>query len=207
LPERYGFSLDFLLLAHEMTATRVVVIDERPWALDRTRQSVAAAQAVGELSRVHPDYTVVTEMGRLDELSGTFDLCLGCGVLQRLGTVVGQQYVARLAKLATALALFAPNKLSHTTAEGLSGLGLTELRVLMEPIGAPARMGYVDMPPWRPGLTRSTAQRHRAASGKVEGLAMWLLGHYARLHPLLPLVWRRRQSHIVYALIPRSRIS
>lgn len=201
LPEKYGFSLDFLLLADEMAVAHVVVIDERPRALDQIRQSLAAAQAVGELTRVHPDYTLVTNMGRLDELNGTFDLCLGCGVLQRLGTVVGRQYVARLAKLATALALFAPNKLSHTTAEGLSGLGLTELRVLVEPAGEPAHMGYVDMPPWRPGLTRSAPQRHRAASGQIEGLAMWALGHYARLHPYLPFAWRRRQSHIVYALI------
>src|SRR5262252_6719711 len=48
LPEKYGSSLDFLLLTQEMAVADVIVVDERPPALDKIRKSLAAAQAMGE---------------------------------------------------------------------------------------------------------------------------------------------------------------
>jgi len=49
LPEKYGSSLDFFLLAQDLAATEVVVIEDRPAALEKCRQSLAAAQPLGEL--------------------------------------------------------------------------------------------------------------------------------------------------------------
>ncbi|MGB9485744.1 MAG: hypothetical protein WCD04_06500, partial [Terriglobia bacterium] len=50
LPEKYGSSLDFFLLAQDLAVTEVVVIEDRPWALEKCRRSLAAAQAIGELT-------------------------------------------------------------------------------------------------------------------------------------------------------------
>lgn len=207
LPQKYGSSLDFFLLAQELTAARVVVIDDRPAALDKIRQSLANAQANGELAQVRPQCTLVTDMGRLDELSETFDVCLGSEVLQRLDVRSRQQYVERLGTLAPALALFAPNSddPSHTSLSGLSGLDLGELRALVEPRRVLAASGYVDMPPFPPGLTRSSEQRKQATAGRLEGLAMWGLGYYARSESLFPSSWRRSHSHIVYALVEKRQ--
>jgi hypothetical protein len=207
LPEKYGSSLDFLLLAQEMAAARVVVIDDRPAALDKIRQSLTKARANGELTQVQPHFTLVADMARLDELSEAFDLCLGSEVLQRLSVRSRQQYVERLRRLVPALALFAPNSddPSHTSLSGLSGLGLAELRVLVEPTGVLAASGYVDMPPFPPGLTRSSEQRNQAAAGRLEGLAMWGLGYYARVEWLFPSGWRRSHSHIVYAFVEKGQ--
>lgn len=207
LPEKYGSSFDFFLLAQEMAAARVVVIDDRPAALDKIRGSLSKARANGELTQVQPHFTLVADMARLDELSEAFDLCLGSEVLQRLSVRSRQQYIERLGRLAPALALFAPNSdnPSHTSLSGLSGLGLAELRALVEPTGVLAASGYVDMPPFPPGLTRSTEQRNQAAVGRLEGLAMWGLGYYARLESLFPSSWRRSHSHIVYAFVEKGQ--
>lgn len=200
LPEKYGSSLDFLLLAQEMAVPDVTVVDDRPAALDKIRHSVAAAQAVGELVGVQPHYLLVSDMARLLELTEGFDLCLGSEVLQRLDDMSRQHYIQRVVKLAPALALFAPNgdDPSHTNLSGLAGLSLTELRALT---GTAVDAGYVDMPPFPPGLTRSAAQRSQATSGRFEGLAMWMLQHYARLERHFPPGWRRAHSHIVYTLM------
>ncbi len=208
LPEKYGSSLDFFLLAQEMGVASVLVIDDRPSAIEKIRQSLAAAQASGELARVQPQYVLVTDLSRLNEVSDGFDLCLGSEVLQRLGTLSRQNYVARLAQLASALALFAPNAddPNHTTLSGLSGLRLTELQALVEP-GLPVHTGYVDMPPFPPGMTRSAEKRNRAAHSRLEGLAMWGLGYYARLETYFPSEWRRRHSHIVCAFIEKKEMS
>jgi hypothetical protein len=205
LPEKYGSSLDLILLAQDMGVPDVVVIDDRAQALEKGRESLAAAQSMAQLARLEPHYELVADMGRLEELAGGFDLCLGSEVLQRLGPIMSQHHVARLAKLAPALALFAPNadNRSHTKISGLSGLRLTDLQELLQSVGVSAKTGYVDMPPFPPGLTRSAAQRSRAASGRLEGLAMWMLSHYARRESWFPSEWRRRQSHIAYALVNR----
>jgi hypothetical protein len=203
LPEKYGCSLDFLLVAQEMGVAEVTVIDDRPLALDKIRKSLAAAQDLGELTRVQPHYTLVSEIAHLVELTGGFDLVLGSELLQRLNGEDQRRYVARLAKLAPALALFAPNgdNPSHTNLSGLSGLGLAELQALIGPLGIPAAVGYVDMPPFPPGLTRSTAQRSQAKTGRGEAMAMRTLHQFARLEKHFPLGWRRGHAHIVYALM------
>jgi hypothetical protein len=207
LPEKYGTSLDFLLIAQEMGVPEVTVVDDRPASLDKIRQSLAAAQAMGELTRVQPHYLLVTGMAHLVELTAGFDLCLGSELLQRLEGKDQRRYVERLVKLAPALALFAPNgdNPSHTNLSGLSGLGLSELRALVGPLGIPADVGYVDMPPFPPGLTRSTAQRSQATSGRLEAMAMRTLHQFARLERHFPLGWRRGHAHIVYALMDSGK--
>ena len=205
LPEKYGSSLDLFLLAQDLAVTELIVIEDRPWALEKCRRSLAAAQAIAELTRIHPEYIPVTEMGLLNELTGKFDMCLGSEVLQRLDGIGRQRYVSCLAKLAPMLALFVPNgdNSSHRTLSGLSGLSLTELRALVELPGMSATCGYVDMPPFPPGLTRSAAQRERAASGQLEELAMWALSQYARAETCFPSRWRRLHSHMAYAFVYR----
>jgi hypothetical protein len=208
LPEKYGSSLDFLLLSQEMVVPDVIIVDDRPAALDKIRRSLAAAQARNELTRVQPHYVLLADMACLSGLAGTFDLCLGCEVLQRLNNTGRQHYIERLAQMAPALALFAPNAddPSHTNLSGLSGLSLSELRALVSPVGLPIETGYVDMPPFPPGLTRSAAQRSQATSGRLEALAMRMLHQYARLERHFPLRWRRAHGHIVYALLGRAKV-
>jgi hypothetical protein len=141
----------------------------------------------------------------LDELHGRFDLALSSEVLQRMEPAEREPYVGRLLELAPRVALFAPNfeNEAHVGRSGLGSLGVDDLRRLVEKqatAGAEIRSGYLDIPPFPPGITRTSSQRQGAASGRIEALAMWGLGIYARAERLLPPAARRRWAHIVYIL-------
>ncbi len=203
LPEKYGSSLDFLQLAQEL-GTAVTIIDERPFALEKLQKSLAAAQKEGWLTAVSPTLIPVNKMGELEGVNGSFDLCISSEVMQRLAKSEREGYVARLTKLSSAIALFMPNgnNSAHTDISGLSGLRLDELQTLLQIRKlANLQTGYIDMPPFPPGITRSDEQREQATSGKAEAFAMWGLGFYARLEHYLPTAVRKKQSHIVYALL------
>jgi hypothetical protein len=204
LPQKYGSSLDFLQLAADFEAT-VTVVDERSDALHKSQQALAAAQAQGRLAGIEPHYQTVPDLATL-AVDGSFDLGLSSEVLQRITAESRLSYLARLQEQTPAAAVFAPNadNLAHTQLSGLSGLNLSDLKAMALTLSPPrpfTRSGYIDMPPFPPGITRSQAQRAQASSGKLEAVAMWGLAYYARLEKVLPVALRRRQSHIVYALI------
>ncbi len=199
LPEKYGSSLDFLQVAQELGAD-VTVADERPSALQKLQNSLAVAQGEGWLTAVSPQLVPLTHPADLSPIDETFDLCLGSEGLQRLDADDRSDYVRHVRRLAFRAALFAPNgdNMAHANISGLAGVTLAEMQQL---VGLDATTGYIDMPPFPPGITRSEEQREQATSGRLEAIAMWGLGFYARLEHFLPTAVRRRQSHIVYSLL------
>lgn len=203
LPQKYGASLDFLLLATELGAS-VMVIDERPAALDRLRDALAALARMGGAPKIEPPAAVIHTDLAMQAIAGSrFDLALSSEVLQRLTPEGRTSYVATLRRLAPALALFCPNgdNQAHNSRSGLGGLSLGELRTLAGEGGGPTVADTIDMPPFPPGITRSAEQRDEATSGRMEGLVMWGLGIYARGERYFPDALRRRHAHIVYALL------
>ena len=220
LPEKYGSSLDFHLLAAEL-GMGVVIADERQEALDKARTALAATQMEGLLSDLKVEYILLSDMSQLSELDGQMGFCVSSEVCQRLAINRRDEYWQRLNELAPAVALFAPNadNPGHTNISGLTGLRLSEMKGFdrfrssgnrsnqADPTNIAGKLGqqqfsygYVDLPPFPPGMTRSEEQREKATTGKLEGTAMWGLDRFARLEHFLPLAWRRRQAHIVYAL-------
>ncbi|WP_420631961.1 hypothetical protein [Candidatus Leptofilum sp.] len=199
LPEKYGSSLDFLLLAEELGAA-VTIVDERPSALQKLQKSLVAAQKEGWLMAASPKLIPVHHLADLGEIAPEFDLCLGSEGLQRLDASDRPAYMRHVRRLASRAALFAPNgdNVAHTNISGLAGITLAEMQQLAR---QNAQTGYIDMPPFPPGITRSDEQREQATSGRFEAIAMWGLGFYARLEHFLLTAVRRSQSHIVYALL------
>jgi hypothetical protein len=198
LPEKYGSSLDFLQLAQELN-TAVTIVDERPSALEKLQNSLAAAQQAGWLTAVSPQLIAVPHLAALGKVASVFDFCMASEGLQRLEPAARNDYIGHVRRLASSAALFAPNgdNTAHANISGLSGVTLAEIQQLMRG----AASGYIDMPPFPPGITRSEEQREQATSGTMEAIGMWGLGYYARLEHLLPTAVRRQKSHIVYALI------
>lgn len=198
LPEKYGASLDFLLLAEELKR-QVIIVDERPSAIEKVKGAVAAAKGEGLLGAVEPTYMQVSALTEMNELFGRFGLALCSEVLQRLPAADRGTYWHRLMELVPYAAVFAPNadNPAHTNLSGLSGVRLDELKDI---VGTAAAANYIDMPPFPPGMTRTYDQRERATSGYREAFAMWGLGWYARLERFFPTSIRRSQAHIVFAL-------
>jgi len=214
LPEKYGASLDFLLIASDLGAS-VTVVDDNPQALTNAKEALSKAQKERQLQNIEPEYCQVGNMGSLDEIDGPIDLVLSSETLQRLSVTDQNRFIIRLIQLAPLVAIFTPNydNPAHTDHSGLSGLRLDELDTLIkqgrqlanEESDGCQQTDYIDMPPFPPGITRSEEQREQAISGKGEAIAMWGLGYFARLERFLPRRWRRKKSHIVFALIRNSQ--
>jgi hypothetical protein len=204
LPERYGASLDFFLLAHELDAG-VVVVDERPAAVARAWAAVTAAQSQGLLVGLEPEFQIVQDLVELPAALGSVDLALSSETLQRLPSGRRLLFWQRLASYSPAAAIFAPNadNPAHTNLSGLNGLRLDELRSLLANTAGQGISGYLDLPPFPPGMIRSEEQRQQASSGRLEAMAMWGLGWYAQLERRLPVGLRRRFGHIVFAFYGR----
>ena len=203
LPEKYGVSLDFIQLAAELDA-QVTILDDRPGALEKLQACLAQARAEGWFPDLAAKTILVADLWQMSELTGEFDLALSSEVLQRIPAGNRPEYLSRLRNLVATLALFCPNALNsaHTNISGLSGLHVEELGALFA--GTEARVGYIDMPPFPPGITRSEEQREQATSGKMEAAVMFGLDYYARAERFLPRALRKRQSHIVYALLANN---
>lgn len=203
LPAVYGTSLDFVQLGAEYDAP-VTVVDPRPAALARLRGAVEQAQVAGMLRGVRLEAIQADPTGWLAD-APHFDLALTSERLQQLSSEAREAAVRGLSAGAARLALFVPNadNDAHVGRSGLGGMTLDSLRRLLAtaaPDGNVVTSGYVDLPPFPPGITRTDEQRQQAASGRLEAAAMWGLQGYAHLERFLPIGFRRQQAHIVYAL-------
>jgi hypothetical protein len=195
LPEKYGSSLDFTILAHQLDAD-VLVVDDRPAALERAEKVVGELRDNGHLAGLRISYqalATLAEVSRVDR----HDAVLSCEVLQRIPAPSRRAFAEELRAVAKCGAVFVPNSenASHLTISGLAGLSRAELAALFH--GAPS--GYVDMPPFPPGITRSAEQRSRASTGVVEAIAMRGLDLYCQGETLVPAFIKRRFAHIVCA--------
>jgi hypothetical protein len=210
LPERYGASMDFVLLATELGA-RLTIIDDRPEALTRLTTAIQALRKIPAAPHVDTAAVAfVADLRTMLALQDTFDLALSSEVLQRLSPTGRISYVNRLGDCARRLALFAPNSdnQAHITISGLEGLSESELIKLMVdmkrirfPKSRNQVVGTIDMPPFPPGITRSEAQRAQATRGRSEALAMWGLEGFAYLEEWFPESLRRKKAHIVYTFL------
>jgi hypothetical protein len=209
LPEKSGVSLDFVLLAHDLSAD-VLVVDERPAALQRLQEGVAAWGAAQSIGEIPLRTRQVHSLAVLAELAAEFDLVLSAEVVQRLPAPAA--YVRRLGELCTAVAIFCPNADNPACAERhalSSGMRLETLETLVAATlhknDAPdklrrLRSGFIDMPLFSPGTLYNQTKRKEPATGSGAALAMRGLGCYARLEKFLPTGIRRRRSRLVFCL-------
>jgi hypothetical protein len=197
LPEKYGTSLDFVLAASEHGA-RPLVVDDRPLAIERARKALEALPASAGVHTGDAELRVIPSFEALADL-GPQDLILSCEVVQRLRGEERRSYVRTLRRLAPRGVVFVPNSEngSHLAISHLAGLDRRGLADLFD--GHAADVGFVDLPPFPPGIKRSDDQRARASSGAAEAIAMRGLEVYAAGEPLVPSFVKRHFAHIVYA--------
>jgi hypothetical protein len=206
LPERYGLSMDFFLIGQLLQA-EIEVRDERPEALERARDVHRQLQA----QQIFSDQVIEWEdMRSLKACDGNgyekpvFDLALSSEVIQRLGDDQ-TLYARNLMKLAAHYAVFAPNRIneSHAKISGLQGISLEELQDLFQDGSRDHSVfdqGYIDLPPFPPGISRSEEKREQASQSRIESIAMKGLEVYGRLEHLLPHFIKRKLAHIVYIM-------
>lgn len=207
LPEKYGLSMDFFLLG-QMLQAETVAIDERPDVLQRVRTALSAIKTRELFNDTNIVLTQVDSVvdfnNHSDLLNERFDLALSSEVLQRLDGAQ-ETYISNLKKAARNFAVFAPNSgnESHANLSGLKGVYLEELLKHFSGGGADETIydyGYIDMPPFPPGLTRSQEKRVQASESAFETFLMTCLQIYCLCEGIIPNPVKKKIAHIVYVI-------
>ncbi len=204
LPEDYGVDLDLALLAAHY-GCQTVVADDR-WPLLETFASALTSPPLATLA--DPGRF---EMRCLETLArpthpdeATFDLWLTTSAIQRLTDDELAQYLAQVREKSRHAVLLVPNKANkeHLTLSGLDGFLLPDLIAVCRQAGLTVRQaGYLDIPPFPPGLQRSAEAKEKAAESRIERFIMRGLEWWVRSERILPRFVKRRFGHIAYVVL------
>lgn len=199
LPETYGLSMDFALLAQDWKA-EILFIDERPDRLTQFANTYDTLSEQGALSINYLRHQTVKDISGW-ELKDKFDLLLCCEVLQRLDAEQQLAYFSKVTEYAKTAVFFAPNAENphHAQSSGLSTVSLAQLESLAKKTDAtPLKTGWLDVPPFPPGITRSDSQREDALSSPWQRFLFWGINVWADAEGLMPASFRKKRAHIVY---------
>jgi len=194
LPEKYGFSLDFVQLAQHIHA-EITMVDEREEKLRDLDQILSRLKGQGLFPKLHLAMVPIADWSTIT-LDKRFDLVISCEVLQRLGRTERAVYMQRLGEISSLSIFFAPNagNAAHARISKLHTLSLGELKRLAKETGhGLLAYGYIDMPPFPPGLNQPKREGSRVGFTPVfNSLTVW-----ATLEKFAPRAILKRQSHIV----------
>jgi hypothetical protein len=206
LPEKYGLSMDFIWLGGILNA-ETVIIDDRSETLERAGRVLSMLKSekfVDETKISFIKTDRIWEFNSIDVIKGEFDLALSSEVLQRLdGT--RETYISNLKNVAKYFSIFVPNRgnESHANLSGLKSLYLEELLQHCRGENPEATLydyGYIDMPPFPPGLSRSQDKRDQAAKSRIEAFLMKGLEIYSLCENIIPKFIKKKVAHIAYVM-------
>ncbi len=199
MPEKYGFSMDFAVLAQDWEA-EILFLDERPEKLQQFADIYDTLSQQGLLSVNRLRCQAVDDICNWN-LKENFDLLLCCEVFQRLEEKQQLKYISQAAKYAKKAVIFAPNadNSSHADLSGLNTVALSQLENLARQTKAQLmKSGRIDLPPFPPGITRSEDQRQNATTSPLQRFLFWGINVWADAEGLVPLSIKKKQAHIVY---------
>jgi hypothetical protein len=206
LPEKHGYDLDLLLVAQQAGAS-LTICEDRPEVL---------AQFERALDHL-PDPSLSTDVERvqLDSLTDWraiegrhYDWLISTAAVQRLPDAEIVAYVQNARQHADHCLLFIPNlgNRAHLTLSGLRGLDRKQALALCAQAGAPhsprlLSSGFCDIPPFPPGLQRSSAAKENALHSPIERLAMRVLEWWCRAERWMPGPIQKKWAHLIYVAL------
>jgi len=201
LPELYGYSLDCISIAERMDA-RVVVVDDRIERLESLRSIINSIPRICRPREI--DYRRVSPLEKIGYQNGEeFRLAFSCEVIQRIPLKDRKKFLVALIRCSEIAAVFAPNgdNPQHAIRSGLQALNLSELMSAARGVGKLLNSGYVDMPPFPPGMKRTDNQRDQVLSSTLHKIALHGLEKWCLLEGFIPEFLQKKFSHIVYILL------
>jgi len=209
LPEKYGYSMDFVMLSSAF-ATKVFVLDERKRKITTFKsilKTVIEALNLSDelLKKIH-----IEQRDLYDIPKEEFDIALSCEVLQRFHKDKRELFVSRVRSMGKLCCLFAPNakNISHAKISKLNGITLEELRSYFKRDEI-LSSGYIDCPPNPPGVSFSKEGEVSCFDlSKTELIVAKLLIVWLRI---VERIFLRRlggffgnHSHMIYVISRRS---
>lgn len=208
LPEKYGVALDVLLLG-KIYESEVTVIETRETVLQKLRfllkQLLKCGLNLGKVNFIK--VSRLSELGR--NTQKPYSLVVSTEVLQKLPKEEKMKYLQHMESITRNAAVFVPNSenRAHERISHLRGLRLQELidHCDVDRELRIQRYGYIDIPPFPPGLKLSRSQSaHETGKrqfGKKSMLMITFLKRWYRLEEMMPQTIKRRTAHMVYAVI------
>jgi hypothetical protein len=204
LPEDYGIDLDFALLAARY-GCQTVVGDDRIPLLETFAGALRSPPLAGLVEPGRFQMRHVETLARPTHPDDApFDLWVTTSAIQRLNDGELAEYLAQVGERSRHAVLLVPNKANkeHLTLSGLDGFFLPDLAATCRQAGLTVReAGYLDLPPFPPGLQRSDEAKEKAAESRVERLIMRGLEWWSLGERFLPRFVKRRFGHIAYVFL------
>lgn len=204
LPGKYGFNLDLILYFYLKGAKKIVVVDDRLERLDQFGKILA-----DKLLPKRLQLTVICRLVTSQQLTspdfykkqfGNVDLVVNSEVIQNWDPNRRKIWLNTICDMTTNLTVFVPNRgnLAHMRISKLKSLSVEELNGLFQ---RKVKTGYLDMPPFPPGIKRNKEQKASLVSFNLFWLfAPNLLMIWMKLQDSLLSRWLPTRAHLVYAL-------
>ena len=205
LPGKYGFSLDLILFSFLAGANEIIVVDDRQAkikALTRILKSDLLPVALRDIIQIKLlTRQQLTSPRFYKDHFGKVDLVANSEVIQNWTESERKNWVKGMTQLTRNLVIFVPNKgnQAHMTVSKLKNLSIDEVNKLTP---KPKTTGYIDMPPFPPGIKRSDEQKGALAESKFfwfplsKALEMWMGLQNNILSGLLP-----SRAHLIYLFV------
>jgi hypothetical protein len=206
LPEKHGYDLDLLLVAQQAGAS-LTICEDRAEILD---QLPSALDALPDPSlREHVELIQIDSLTDWRAIEGRhFDWLISTAAVQRLPDSEIVTYVQNARRFADYCLLFVPNlgNRAHLTLSGLRGLDREQVVALCRQADAPhsprvLSSGYCDIPPFPPGLQRSSEAKENALHSPLEIVAMRVLEGWCLGERWMPAAIQKRWAHLVYVAL------
>lgn len=210
LPEKYGYSLDFLMLAQEL-GVFCTVIDDRKDRIERTKELVAGLALKNILDPGLFRFIVSKKSiipHEVDKPSLRYDLVLSCEAVQRFPEPQKVEILKKLAFVSDSVFIFVPNALHSGHAEsGLATVGREQISSWKKELGSEYSLeyGFIDFAPWGSGITGkrglpgAIVRYHLMQRSMAFMIELWL-GSVK----YMPARFCVNKSHIIYAHICNS---
>lgn len=198
LPEKYGLSLDHIFLG-KLLGVPVTVVDERQNVLDRVSEALKSPKSKDLFHGIECTLTHAEKLAN-PPLTRRFDVSFNMEVIQRLAEKDKSKFMKTARKLSNRVFSFAPNKGNsmHNRFSGLASVSLSELLRLCEESGLRvADSGFIDMPPFPPGVKKPGDSSE--GFGLLDAVFPPSLKAWSSFEGFCPISLKSRYSHIVYA--------
>jgi len=199
LPEKYGASMDFVLLA-DYQGCGVTIVDDRCKSVLKCRDVLREMNERGLIHKI-PKVIEVDDLLNRQERNGVFDLAVSCEVLQRVAPLKRRDYIMNSLSIARYAAVFVPNKAngSHAKVSKLEAIELDDLHNLFKGYRI-VDEGYVDMPPFPPGLKRRSKNTGRGSYRHLQDkVIVRLLDGWSKVERF-STGFKARKSHIAFVM-------
>jgi len=206
LPEKHGYDLDLLLVAQQAGAP-LTICEDRPEVLKQVENALDALP--DQTLRERVELIRIASLTDWQAIEGRhFDWLISTAAVQRLADAQITAYLENARRQADYCLLFIPNldNKAHLTLSGLRGLSREQAVALCELEGELPGVrvlssGYCDIPPFPPGLQRSSAAKENALHSPVEIAAMRVLEWWCRAERWMPVRIQKRWAHLVYVAL------